>query len=213
MTRTSSWLLAQQSVLGSIVLFLAACGTEHGEIAGASGALEAAAPSDPVDDTPVVIDEARVDRSDAALLAALDAIDDPEARMAARFDHFQRAEAELHLDAALDRRSAAETAAVMRARFLDTPEARRDSDEADRLRSARGEVFAPTPADRAAFEALRAMRASRDEAPAAVPMGLRTPDGIATPYTPPTAEELRHGLPPPYTPPTVTTEEPSHDPR
>ncbi len=183
------------SAATAFALLLAGCtGSNAPAVDRATGALgEAPLPSDDV--PPGTVDSARVDRADDALLLVLEGTDDPEARLAARFSQFETASAEVQRDADLDLSSVTATGAALRARLLDSPEARRDGEEADRARALRGDVFVPTAADRASFEMVLAgideRAAERERAPA--PRELRTPEGVSTTTVMPTAEELRHG--------------------
>ena len=133
----------------------------------------------------------RVDRATEALAMRLAPIDDPEARMAARFEQFDTEEAVVRRDVALDRRSGVATAAAIRARIFGTEEAARDGEAADVARRDRGEHTVLTSADLAGFEVARARLAERTGRSEPVPMELRTPEGVATPTSVPTAEELR----------------------
>ena len=175
----------------AVALALAACSTaEPADVAATRGALIDV----PIDapDAPVVIDGARIDRVESDLRGTLAATDDPEARMDARVERFRAAEAELHRDETLDRRSAIETAAAIRARILGSDDARQDAEAAERARIARGE---PTRLDLRGMpspEAARAAVERRIGIRPLVPAELRTPEGVATPTAPPTEEELRH---------------------
>ena len=188
------WNSLRLSTLGlglGCVLALAGCNSvETSEVVGATGALG----EGPVEvvGAPVVVDTRRVDRIDEELRAVLDGTRDPEARFDARIEQFHAAEAELHRDETLDRRSAIETAAAIRARILGSEEARRDAESAERARILRGE---PTTIDLRGMPSLAAARAiveRRIGTHAPVPVELRTPEGIATPVALPTAEELHH---------------------
>jgi hypothetical protein len=196
--KTMSWFTPWIDAVGLVVLALAlpACANSPQEdVVGARGALAATPPVEvPIVEAPVVVDTGRVDRAEVALAARIATVADPEERMTARFDQFHTAQADVMRDGELDRNSVLATQAAIRARLLDTPEARRDDEDAERARRARGEALAPTPADLASFEEARAHRDTRTATTrvAAVPLELRVPEGIATRTIPPTSEEFRH---------------------
>jgi hypothetical protein len=198
--KTMSWFTPWIDAVGLVVLALAlpACANSPQEdVAGARGALAATPPVEaPIVEAPVVVDTVRVDRAERALAARLVAVDDPEARMAARFEQFRTAQADVRRDDLLDRNSVLATSAAIRARLLGTEEAERDGEAADLARRNRGDIVrVATRADLASFALARAAAAERAGSREPVPMELRTPDGIPTASHPPTAQELDNAAP------------------
>lgn len=185
-------MLGAVCVAAATAVTLIACETEAEAVAAATGALDTAPVEEVPLDAPVVVDVASVDQAAEALASRLAVIDDPEARLTARFEEFRKANAELPRGDGADLRSLVATGAAIRARLLDTPEAIRDGEQARRARAERGEVFAPTRADLAAFAAARAHMDARIGAHPVVPEDQQTPEGTPTPGSMNT-EVLGHG--------------------
>lgn len=182
----------QLSTLGlACMLPFAGCAkVESTETSRASGALTEVPMA--VVEAPVVVDARRVDRVDEELRSVLDGTRDPEARLDARIERFHAAELELHRDETLDRRSAIETAAAIRARILGSDEARRDAESAERARIERGEPTAIDLRGMPSPDAARTIVERRIGTRPPPSVELRTPEGIATPVALPTEEELHH---------------------
>jgi len=179
-----------------LTLASAACGNE-GSSVGVVGTTANLAPPKPsiVPDerAPAVVDTARVERAAEALTTRLAAVREPEARFAERFAAFREAQVDVMRDGELDQRSVLATSAAIRARLLGTEEAARDGQAADQARIERGEVYEPSPADRAAFARAAARMAERGGARAPAPAAARaSTEGEATLMHPPTTEELRN---------------------